>query len=299
MKCFLVIYALSGLLTTTAYADAYQSLLQAYNDRQPAESLYAQIGKNLSKRIATEAERSNLSFIAIYGGVAKWGSDGLVNKLKLLTENSSSSINEASLMPDAKRYRTEHYVNLVVLCVASHVKNNGGTDNDIIRAIHDNIDSRSMHSDVFARLQSLTAVHVDNILKEFNFDDSYQLAKEYVKFYESIKENTGKPPRNILLLSRDQAIQYQEALLKINELNKAYEARKTTVTPAAARPSLKAVFPTAETGDSKVSSEKDDGHGHQKSMASSSAAGGDSDEIISPADKPPLPAEDSQSLTNP
>jgi hypothetical protein len=270
------------LLTTTAYADSYQRLLEAYNDRQPAESLYAQIGKNLSKRIATEAERSNLAFIAIYGGVAHWDKSSLRNKIHVLTQHSIAYIGEPSLESHEKQYRTEHYVNLVVLCVASHLNDEKAASvplNDIIKAIQDNARNEAMHSHVFSRLMSLKAGDIQKILNEYNFDDSYQLAKEYVRYDESIRGNTGKMPRDILFLSRDQAIKYQEALLKISELNKAYEARKTTVTPAAASPSLKAVFPTAETGDSKVSSEKDDGN-RQKSMASASAAGGHSDEII-------------------
>lgn len=238
MKRFLVIYTLCGLITSMAYADAYQSLLKAYNYRQPAENLYAQIGRNLSKRVATEAERSNLSFIAIYGGVAQWNQNNLVDKLHALTSSSSTYINDTSLTSDQKRYRTEHYVNLVVLCVVSHLRNKVKNYNDIVQAIQNNVKSFSMHLDVFNRLVSLKAHDLKYILTEFNFKDSYKLAKEYVNFYESIKGNAGKIDGRILDLSQDQTIKYEEELAAITELNKDYEDRKTTVAPVPVRAPL-------------------------------------------------------------
>ena len=165
MKRFLVIYALSALLTTTAYADAYQRLLQAYNDRQPAEILYEQIGKNLSKRVATEAERSNLSFIAIYGAAAQWNKKSLREQIEALVKFSTTQIDDISLSANVKKYRIDHYVHLVVLCVASHVKNNGGTYGDIIAAIQSNIVLIRMHSDVFNRLRLLKEDDLKDIMR--------------------------------------------------------------------------------------------------------------------------------------
>ena len=258
-----------------AYADAYQSLLEAYNDRQPAESLYAQIGKNLSKRIATEAERSNLSFIAIYGGVAQWNQNNLVGKLLALTSSSIEDINEKSLTRDEKRYRTEHYINLIVLCVVSHLKNEVKTYDDIIIAIKENVDLIPMHSDVSRRLTSLKAHNLKYILEKFNFGYSYKLAKEYVNLYEFIKKSTEEMPGQLLRLSPNQVIQYKEALRVIAELNKAYEGRKTTISPATdARASLNTTLPAEKTPGSKVSFKKDGSDGSQKSLSSVSAAGG-------------------------
>ena len=209
----------------TVYANYYQSLLDLYNDRKTLEGLYVEIGQNLSKRVATEVERSNLSFIAIYGGVAKWNPNELGNKLSTLTVNSPYSINEASLAPDAKEYRTEHYVNLVVLCVASHLSR-GKTDfanpEEIKNAIQDKTGGlkRFIHLDVFTRLMSLNAGDIERILNYYNFENLYILAKEYAQFDESLRVKPGKMPGEILYLSPNHAIRYEEALPIINELNR-------------------------------------------------------------------------------
>ncbi len=198
-------------------ADSYQSLIAAYNSRQPAENLYAQIGKNLSKRIATDAERSNLSFIAIYGGVAQWNNKTLLEQIKILVRFAPTQIDDASLSEDEKRYRIEHYTNLVVLCVASHMKNDNPTfsSNDVASKLQ--LEAVALKdllpSAVYDRLQSLNTSDIGKILTDFDFKDSYPLAKKI----EDGRIITGKMPGELLRLVPDQVIQYQEAIQAIND----------------------------------------------------------------------------------
>lgn len=232
MKRFLAIYTLSALLTTAAYADAYQRLLKAYNDHEPATSLYTQIGQNLSKRVTTDAERSNLSFIAIYGAVAQWDGKSLSDQISTLVRFSPGQIGDASLSADERRYRIDHYVHLVVLCVASHMSNesqNHSVSPDAILAkIKEQINllRPSLQPDVYSQLGSLNVNDITKMLADFNFQDSHQLAKEYVKFYESIRGSSGKMPGDLLFLSRDKPIEYQKEIQAVREFIRTYEVRK-------------------------------------------------------------------------
>ena len=233
MTRFLAIYTLSALLTTAAYADAYQRLLKAYNDHEPATSLYTQIGQNLSKRVTTDAERSNLSFIAIYGAVAQWDGKSLSDQISTLVRFSPGQIDDASLSADERRYRIDHYVHLVVLCVASHMSNESQSHSvspdAILAKIKEQINllRPSLQPDVYSQLGSLNVNDITKMLADFNFQDSHQLAKEYVKFYESIRGSSGKMPGDLLSLSRDKPIEYQKEIQAVREFIRTYEVRKT------------------------------------------------------------------------
>lgn len=239
MKRLLSIYALSALLTTMAYADAYQNLLAAYNDQNAPESLHEQLGKNLSKRVTTDAERSNLSFIAIYAEIAQWNKKPLSEQIKTIVKFAFSQINYTPLLAAERQYRIDHYVHLIMLCVASHMNNERNiTGNDfvlpelILTKIENEVTllKSSLHPDVYKQLLSLKAADIEKMLIDFNFIDSYELAKGYVEFYRSVENSPGKMPAGLLRLAPDQEIKYQEEIKALNDRIREAENSPDSVT---------------------------------------------------------------------
>lgn len=220
-------YMLSAAMTISiAHADSYQHLLKTFNKRESAELLQKQIGNNLAKRVATDAERSNLSFIAVYAELSqRHAGKSLRQQILAFTQFSHDQINAPSLSPQEKQYRTNHYMNLVVLTVATH---NPLSSADMLSTLQTEVRSlqSSLHPDVYNQLMTLNTAQIEKILSDFKFKESYDLAKIDVEFYESIKGLPGKMPAGLLRLLPDQVIEYQKAFQELDDLIKQYQDRK-------------------------------------------------------------------------
>lgn len=237
------------------HADSYQKLITTFNHNESADLLQRQIGKNLSKRIATDAERSNLSFIAIYAELAQQNAKKpLREQILTFTNFANDQINDASLSPQEKQYRINHYVHLVVLTVASCMKiENSAAINiassDLIKKMKSEISSlqSSLNQDIYNQLMGLSPSQIDRILNEFNFTEAFELAKADIALQETVKGKSHDLKQRLLRLIPDQVIEYQKAFQELNDLMKQYQDRQ------AARSAGAPVVPSSKFKDVQAS----------------------------------------------